>query len=716
MKRWLQRFGFRESRYERPNQKWVCGWRTEGRECPLGPDATGRCHGNFQCVPARQGDRWNCTRLAALGGRCEEGPRPDGTCCRPIPPCQPVRSLRARRGLVNWLTVALTVGGLAFLLGGPDRWRFVSPGPLTLHHGLSELICSDCHVEVPRAAAHPVAGPGAASQPDADSHLCLNCHNIGPNQFQPHGLAPAELAPSSRKIETNPATARPATLALSSFLVGGPAPKAGGIRCVVCHSEHHGQDADLSHLENSQCQICHARQFVSFAKGHPLFSDFPYARRTRIIFDHASHLAKHFDDPQFKANAPTTCTACHEPDPAGRKMLVKDFQVSCANCHARQIEGEGRADAPGIAFFRVPGLDVEALESRVGPIGDWPTTADDEGKLTPFMQLLLSSDPTNRAALAMLARTDLFDLRNANTNTLAAAGRIVWAIKELLYDLVTQGQSVLPGRLPETLQRELSGPQLASLAGQLPMDAIVSAQREWFPDLLVEVPRHRRGEKPDSSKPDGGGRSGEKPGAGAPDKPVSAEAWVAKGGWYRSKSDYAICYRPTGHADAFVRGWLDLAAGGKSDAEKTALNPVFKLLSSTKAPGYCNKCHSIDETPDRNLQVNWRPARPVPNEHLFTKFSHAAHFSLLDQRGCLTCHQLDSKAEYLTAFDNSFNPARFHSNFAPMKKTDCSSCHTRGASGDSCLQCHNYHVGNFAATMSRPAQSRRLTDALPALK
>src|SRR6266576_1281644 len=183
-----------------------------------------------------------------------------------------------------------------------------------------------------------------------------------------------------------------------------------------------------------------------------MFAAYPYDRRTRIRFDHVSHLEKHFDDAQFKAKAPATCSACHEPDPVGRKMLVKDFAGSCANCHASQIEGEGRADAPGIAFFRVPGLDVEALEKHAGPIGDWPTTADDEGKLTPFVQLLLSSDPANRAALVTLARTDLYDLRKADTNALAAAEQLVWAIKEFLFELVTKGQSALQSGLQKILE------------------------------------------------------------------------------------------------------------------------------------------------------------------------------------------------------------------------------------------------------------------------
>src|SRR5262245_43621126 len=86
-------------RYERPTQGWVCGWASAGLPCRLGPGPGGRCETRAECVPHRDGDRWHCARAAASGGPCEAGPLPDGRCGLPIAPCQPVRGLRARRGV-----------------------------------------------------------------------------------------------------------------------------------------------------------------------------------------------------------------------------------------------------------------------------------------------------------------------------------------------------------------------------------------------------------------------------------------------------------------------------------------------------------------------------------------------------------------------------------------------------------------------------------------
>ena len=97
----LQQFGFQESQYERPNQPWTCGRLCEGRPCHIGPDAKGHCLATAECHPAKKGDRYHCTRPQSQGGLCKEGPLPDGSCCHPVPPCQPVRSVRSRRRSVS---------------------------------------------------------------------------------------------------------------------------------------------------------------------------------------------------------------------------------------------------------------------------------------------------------------------------------------------------------------------------------------------------------------------------------------------------------------------------------------------------------------------------------------------------------------------------------------------------------------------------------------
>ena len=93
-------------------------------------------------------------------------------------------------------------------------------------------------------------------------------------------------------------------------------------------------------------------------------------------------------------------------------------------------------------------------------------------------------------------------------------------------------------------------------------------------------------------------------------------------------------------------------------------------------------------------------ARPVSHERKVTRFTHAVHFSLLDDKGCLTCHTLDPDAEFMDAFEDT-DPLIFAGNFRAMRKTACTTCHTSERAGDTCLTCHNYHVGTVTPVLSK---------------
>jgi hypothetical protein len=250
----LQQFGYRDSRYERPTSRWVCGWAAEGRPCPMGPDGKGRCSAELQgkCEPVKRGDRWHCTRPEAFGGPCDPGPRPDGSCGRPQPThpvCQPRLSLRARRGRLTWACVALTVGALSMLIAGSPREWFINPGPLASQHAMLEAqfgksgSCSQCH----GPDGFSQALTGGLFQPVSDT-ACLKCH-----------AAPAHH-PSPQQIAAGSAMAQ---------------------RCADCHTEHRGPEHHLSRVADRTCTTCHgnlpavrpqttvARRVTSFAADHP---------------------------------------------------------------------------------------------------------------------------------------------------------------------------------------------------------------------------------------------------------------------------------------------------------------------------------------------------------------------------------------------------------------------------------------------------------------
>ena len=714
MRRLLQSIIHNRKVYDRPQDEWVCGRAAEGCPCVFGPGKKGECRATFECMPARKGDRWVCTRLISLGGSCPGGPQADGTCCRPVPPCRPQRSLRGQRRQLVWLVVALALGITLLTLGGRDREKWTSPGPLTSQHATSAQRCANCHVET---GLPPLTAAGIARHNHVQNQLCLDCHDLGAQPAAPHGVAPGELAQLTQK-----AKAAPPTGALILAVARRLAPPAHAeLACATCHQEHGGRSANIKVLADRQCQSCHTAQFDGFSAGHPEFTSYPYERRTRLRFDHSSHWQKHFAEPRVAAVAPTSCTVCHEPAPNGRLMHVKNFQQTCAPCHAGQIAGEGGAGDKGLSFFRLPAFDLPALRQAGVEVGDYPAYA--EGGLTPFMRWLLEADPQAQAALAALKGVDLAALSRATPAQKEAAGRLLWSVKGLFADLVTQGQQVLLNRMGASAKPD---PATAGRTGQLPADNLALAQQAWIPELLTEVAAHRRGEKP---APRAVASAAALPGPAKPAAPpapaasddllaedppaaptaapkgaaapatlafADAEQRVARGGWYRRDETYTVYYRPTGHEDQFLAAWLDATV----DRKTPAAGAIFAQLAEGDAPGLCLKCHTVDERPAGTI-VNWRTRKMQPEQHGFTKFKHESHFSLVGDQGCMTCHVLSPKGEYPASFGPNRDPAVFHSNFIPMTKESCVSCHRPGVAGTSCLHCHNYHTGEWLAPKMR---------------
>lgn len=719
MRHLLQSLLHSRKTYDRPHDEWTCGRAAEGCPCIYGPSRRGECRATGQCLPAKNGDRWVCTRTLALGGLCEAGPGPDGGCGCPVAPCQPVRSLRARRGETVWLAVGLALGLVILVVLGPDRARWTSPGPLTNQHAVSAQDCAACHAETPGLLL------SAADRGERDrlhDQLCINCHDLGAQGRSPHGVSEAGLLALARGQA--PATGRAPLLLTAAQQAGVPEQLA----CATCHREHRGAEFNLRHMADQQCQICHQVQFAGFAQGHPEFAGYPYARRTRLQFDHVSHFQRHFTDARLPSPGPTSCAHCHEPAPDGGKMLVRGFAQGCAQCHAGQIQGEGRAGDKGLVFFRLPDIDVATLAAAGHEVGEWPR--DCEGGLTPFMRWMLEGDASTRAALAEIDNVPLSDLRATTPAQRAAAVQLLWSIKGLFADLVTEGQLVILARLGSVTTGRSAA---AERAGQFSADAALAAQQAWLPNLLVEVAARRRGKRvPAAGRPVAAAafNATATPSATAvdddllsdappvtPPAPVpglprvtpapalpaalplrDAEERAALGGWYRRDDSHTLHYRPVGHEDAFLQAWLEETAGHPAPSAQR----IFAQLSAENAPGVCLKCHSVDQS--ATTVVNWRASRPQPGWQPFTRFRHAAHFSLMGDQGCMTCHTFAVGADYAGSFGANRNPALFRSNFAPLSKDSCATCHQPSRSGESCLQCHNYHTGERQRLRSQAAE------------
>jgi len=691
----LQRYGFDQSKYDRPNRKWVCGWAQDGKSCPVGPDSKGNCIAGHECIPIKNRDRWACSRAKEFGGKCSAGPLPDGTCCNAIPRCQPALSIRAKRGAVAKWASFFVLGLVLMFSAGPSGPNFISPGELTSYHQTATQSCENCHSDF---RGGPVKWMRAAfvstRSPQGESRLCLSCHIFGGSGGSPHSLSEKKLIRITQSIKAKGVVDSPSMgMGLADLLsLNGKRGPEGFVACATCHREHRGRNASLAALNHLRCQSCHAVRFTSFEGDHPEFSNFPHDRRTRLVFDHSRHLNKHFSG-KMKNLAPKSCKNCHLPDASGALMTVRSFETTCASCHEGQIFGKGSAGEKGIPFIALPGLDAESLLGAKIDIGHWPQDAERED-LPPFTRFLLSGDPKFQKAAASLKDADLLDLSKANLAVKSAAGEFAWAIKKLVFDLAVNGQKALKARLKKLLGRRLSEAEFSRLSGQIPAGALRLSQKKWFPGLSSELSLRKEGGKPGTKKKELGDKEVDSK-EGEPEDLPSAEDISVAGGWYLQ--DFSVYYRPSGHGDRFLQTWMDVVAG--TDASRGNVKVLFSALSDRKAIGYCAKCHSIDRTGGKTQRVNWRARRPVSRAKKFNRFRHSPHFSLLGEKGCLSCHRINAKADYLKGFKGD-DPTTFSSNFLPIAKNVCAACHTSGGASNSCLTCHNYHIGKVIPALT----------------
>jgi hypothetical protein len=180
---------------------------------------------------------------------------------------------------------------------------------------------------------------------------------------------------------------------------------------------------------------------------------------------------------------------------------------------------------------------------------------------------------------------------------------------------------------------------------------------------------------------------------------VDPESWAEYGGWYRQ--DYAIYYRPTGHKDKFMYSWLVLTGPHASKGDTSPAAAVFDLLTDKDAQGSCTKCHSVDDIRGKGRVVNFSPLSAESKQGRFTSFIHEPHFQavgigqrigILENRGCLTCHDLaKGRPPYLKSYEQG-NPQNFVAGFGEVEKALCQTCHNQSTARQDCLLCHKYHV------------------------
>ncbi len=269
--------------------------------------------------------------------------------------------------------VTVSCLGWAFFLAKDTR--FLMPGPLTSAHGAIEN-CSTCHTKSGSGNLTWLHGL-VAGDPLADSKACLTCHKMPDTAFNAHGASGEVLEKSTKRLMKIAAgTPAPQSARAQSFAFPTDGMVAHGLYCATCHQEHQGVNFSLNKISNEQCRSCHVVKFDSFDGHHPEFENYPFKRRTPIIYDHAGHFGKHFPEVAKKDPArriPATCSTCHNSGEDRRIMAVAPFERTCASCHLDQIVGKERVSGPkGIAFLTLPGLDLQTLKKKKASIGEWP--------------------------------------------------------------------------------------------------------------------------------------------------------------------------------------------------------------------------------------------------------------------------------------------------------------------------------------------------------
>ena len=392
---------------------------------------------------------------------------------------------RDRLAVLLALVTVVCLGSAFFLSKGT---QFLMPGPLASAHGAIEN-CSACHTKSGSGKLSWIHGL-VAGDPLADSKACLTCHKMPDTAFNAHG-ASAEVLKQSTKRLTKIAAETPAPQSARAQSIAFPTHDvvARGLYCATCHQEHQGVNFNLNKISNEQCRSCHVVKFDSFDGHHPKFENYPFKRRTRIIYDHAGHFGKHFPEVAKKDPArriPATCSTCHNSREDKRVMAVAPFEQTCTACHLDQIIGKERVSGPkGIAFLTLPGLDLQTLKKKNASIGEWPDAS--EAELTPFMKVMISRNERGRALIKTVDSLNLQDLTDASDDQIKAVTNLVWEIKGLFYALITGKASDVLADLNIGSGAKLSANLVADLTANIPRDVVISAQQQWLPNLATEM-------------------------------------------------------------------------------------------------------------------------------------------------------------------------------------------------------------------------------------
>jgi hypothetical protein len=253
------------------------------------------------------------------------------------------------------------------------------------------------------------------------------------------------------------------------------------------------------------------------------------------------------------------------------------------------------------------------------------------------------------------------DIDAGAKDQLAASAELATAIKRLLLELNEKGIAAAAERLKRALARDVPEHELRELFAGLSIDTLQPATRAWL-------------------------------GKGANSEPPEAVSLPSTSGmWYYDSATMSIRYRPNGHADQVLTNWLTQLVAATGAEQESFAYLALKELAKPTAAGLCVSCHSIEKSDEGLATIHWRASDHSSTARPFTKFAHGPHLLLRELADCTACHMIDEKADTSKSYAD-WGASDFVSEFQPMAKHQCATCHTAKAAGDACQKCHHYHI------------------------
>lgn len=705
----------------------------------------------------RPSDRWECGRLR-VGLPCSSGPSHHGQCPfhRSSPEanvgivetnCRPRRSLWWRRRRIARGLGLLLLGLLLLIFAAGFDQEVFAPGALSSPHAQllsqqsTENRCASCHeINASESVTAFLAKSfsGHATDRGNQTIKCLECHRQEMPQGHlksPHDLTVTQLS----QLTETPVPSGRLTSVLN--LLPKQTLTENDLACSQCHKEHQGRFADLTQISSEKCQACHTIRFDSFTQGHPEFTNYPISKTSTLAFDHQSHLEKHFSAKKQTFD----CRTCHfdasEASGVGPVNRAVSFEKACATCHDQPLRS---SFSDGLIVIHLPSLDRERIEKAGMQLGAWPEEASlmADGKLSPLLQWLLRGDSKNHFLLSRLPSSGaLNDLQLDDPAALQLQVDLAAAIRDLVRELADGGQPALQSRLMKAAnldaksasnERTISNMELAQGASP---DIFRNAWENWFEDS-AERQRQAKGRSqvptaqvsfglPQATpKQDEPSTSESKNDAAKVDplahdplaqdplldeeqkhnrpqtsdqsikeesrwKTLSPQTHLPQGGWFLDQTRLAIVYIPHQHADPLLAAWLGFAASYRDRGNH------FQEMLKPKVMSTCTDCHVLSVAASRfvsdkgiaNYRQIWQADSTQVKARSFTRFDHTPHLTLPQLTNCTSCHQL--------ATDGMFES---------IQLSNCAQCHTSQGAGNSCTQCHNYHI-RLEAEMERGFKS-----------